>query len=132
MAINITLWGITLALQAAMFNFQGIIALRAFLGVFEAATQPTFTLLSGMWYTREEQAGAVTFWYVAFVLYRVCAILITEQVHDERCKPDCWWFPRFLLLSCSSYRSNQVLAGSLHYLWYHNRLLGSLCWLVDA
>lgn len=71
MAINITLWGITLALQAAMINFQGIIALRAFLGVFEAATQPTFTLLSGMWYTREEQAGAVTFWFVvtfAFVV----------------------------------------------------------------
>lgn len=71
MAINITLWGITLALQAAMINFQGIIALRAFLGVFEAATQPTFTLLSGMWYTREEQAGAVTFWFVTFTLF-VC------------------------------------------------------------
>lgn len=68
MAINIAPWGITLALQAAMFNFQGIIALRAFLGVFEAATQPTFTLLSGMWYTREEQAGAVTFWFVTFNL----------------------------------------------------------------
>lgn len=69
MAINITLWGITLALQAAMTNFQGIIALRAFLGVFEAATQPTFTLLSGMWYTREEQAGAVTFWCVTITLF---------------------------------------------------------------
>lgn len=67
MAINITLWGITLALQAAMVNFQGIIALRAFLGMFEAATQPTFTLLSGMWYTREEQAAAVTFWLVIII-----------------------------------------------------------------
>ncbi|KAJ5689861.1 hypothetical protein N7462_004253 [Penicillium macrosclerotiorum] len=61
---NIILWGITLALQAAMKNFQGLIALRAFLGLFEAASQPTFTLLSSMWYTREEQGAAVTFWFM--------------------------------------------------------------------
>ncbi|GAM42268.1 hypothetical protein TCE0_044r16075 [Talaromyces pinophilus] len=63
-SINIILWGVALSLQTAMKNFEGIIALRAFLGVFEAATQPTFTLLSGMWYTRKEQAGAVTFWFM--------------------------------------------------------------------
>lgn len=60
---NIMLWGVTLALQAAMKNFEGLIALRAFLGVFEAVSQPAFTLLSSIWYTREEQGGAVTFWY---------------------------------------------------------------------
>lgn len=61
---NIILWGVTLSLQAAMKNFEGLIALRAFLGVFEAVSQPAFTLLSSIWYTREEQGGAVTFWYV--------------------------------------------------------------------
>jgi MFS family permease len=61
---NIILWGVTLALQAAMKNFEGLIALRAILGVFEAVSQPAFTLLSSIWYTREEQGGAVTFWYV--------------------------------------------------------------------
>ncbi|EED13903.1 2-ketogluconate transporter, putative [Talaromyces stipitatus ATCC 10500] len=62
--LNVILWGIVLALQAATKNFAGLITLRAFLGVFEAATQPTFTLLSSIWYTREEQAGAVTFWFM--------------------------------------------------------------------
>jgi MFS family permease len=57
------LWGVTLALQAAMKNFEGLITLRAFLGVFEAESQPAFALLSSIWYTREEQGGAVTFWY---------------------------------------------------------------------
>jgi MFS family permease len=71
MSINIILWGVALSLQTAMKNFEGIIALRAFLGVFEAATQPTFTLLSGMWYTRKEQAGAVTFWYVS-TFFHMC------------------------------------------------------------
>lgn len=61
---NIMLWGITLALQAAMKNFEGLITLRAFLGVFEAVSQPAFTLLSSIWYTREEQGAVVTFWYV--------------------------------------------------------------------
>jgi MFS family permease len=46
-----------------MRNFEGLIALRAFLGVFEAVSQPAFTLLSSIWYTREEQGAAVTFWY---------------------------------------------------------------------
>lgn len=54
---NIILWGVTLSLQAAMKNFEGLIALRAFLGVFEAVSQPAFTLLSSIWYTREEQGG---------------------------------------------------------------------------
>ncbi|OOQ88731.1 putative 2-ketogluconate transporter [Penicillium brasilianum] len=61
---NIMLWGVTLALQAAMKNFEGLITLRAFLGVFEAVSQPAFTLLSSIWYTREEQGGAVTFWFM--------------------------------------------------------------------
>ena len=63
---NIILWGITLSLLAAMKSFPGLITLRAFLGVFEACSQPTFVLLSGMWYKREEQAGTVIFWYVHF------------------------------------------------------------------
>jgi hypothetical protein len=63
LGLNIILWGITLALHAAMKNFAGLVTLRAFLGLFEAVSQPTFVLLSGMWYKREEQAGAVIYWY---------------------------------------------------------------------
>ncbi|KAJ5378404.1 hypothetical protein N7509_011523 [Penicillium cosmopolitanum] len=52
--------GVTLAPQAAMRKFEGLIALRAFLGVFEAVSQPAFTLLSSIWYTRKEQGVVVT------------------------------------------------------------------------
>ena len=62
LGLNIILWGITLSLHAAMKNFAGLVTLRAFLGLFEAVSQPTFVLLSGMWYKREEQAGAVIYW----------------------------------------------------------------------
>ncbi|KAN0110890.1 major facilitator superfamily transporter [Hyaloscypha variabilis] len=64
LGLNIILWGITLSLHAAMKNFAGLVTLRAFLGLFEAVSQPTFVLLSGMWYKRDEQAGAVIYWYM--------------------------------------------------------------------
>ncbi len=49
---NITLWGIVLSLHAATKSFEGLVTLRALLGAFEACCQPTFVLLSGMWYKR--------------------------------------------------------------------------------
>jgi hypothetical protein len=61
---NIILWGITLCLHAAMKGFPGLLALRAFLGLFEAVSQPTFVILSGMWYKRSEQSATVVVWYV--------------------------------------------------------------------
>jgi MFS family permease len=65
---NIILWGITLALHAAMKNFTGLVTLRALLGAFEATSQPSFVLLSSIWSTREEQAGTVIYWYVQFTI----------------------------------------------------------------
>lgn len=39
-AVNIMLWGMTLSCFAAVTNFQGAIAIRIFLGVFESAVTP--------------------------------------------------------------------------------------------
>lgn len=66
LGVNIILWGTILALHAACKNFAGLVAVRTLLGIFEAACQPTFVLLSSMWYKREEQAATVTYWYVLF------------------------------------------------------------------
>ncbi|KAK6529765.1 hypothetical protein TWF281_008926 [Arthrobotrys megalospora] len=60
----IIIWGSILAFHAATHNFAGLVAVRTLLGIFEAICQPTFVVLSGMWYKREEQAEAVTFWYM--------------------------------------------------------------------
>ena len=64
LGINICIWGTILALHAACKNFAGLVAVRTLLGIFEACCQPTFVLLSSMWYKREEQAATVTYWYV--------------------------------------------------------------------
>lgn len=63
LSINVTLWGVMVALTAACSNFTGLVTVRAFLGAFEAVCQPTFTLLSSMWYKREEQGATVVLWY---------------------------------------------------------------------
>lgn len=59
----IILWGSILACHAAAINFAGITALRTLLGIFEAVCQPTFLIMSSMWYKREEQAFIVSCWY---------------------------------------------------------------------
>lgn len=45
-----------------MKNFTGLVILRAFMGAFEAACQPTFVILSGLWYRREEQGSVINLW----------------------------------------------------------------------
>lgn len=64
LALNICLWGGVLALHASAVNFPGILALRTLLGVFEAVCQPSFLILSSIWYKRDEQATTVTLWYM--------------------------------------------------------------------
>lgn len=43
-AFNIIMWGLVLALFATTENFGGAVVIRLFLGVFEAAVTPGFTL----------------------------------------------------------------------------------------
>ncbi|KAJ6076321.1 hypothetical protein N7499_008302 [Penicillium canescens] len=64
LSANILLWGICITLISAMKNFTGLVILRAFMGAFEAACQPTFVILSATWYQREEQGSVINYWYM--------------------------------------------------------------------
>jgi MFS family permease len=55
-------WGTVLASTAACSNFKGLAVVRTLLGLFESVCQPSFVVLSAMWYRREEQAARVTYW----------------------------------------------------------------------
>lgn len=68
LGVNIVLWGAVLALHSVCKNFTGLVVVRTLLGIFEAVCQPTFVVLSSMWYTRGEQASTVTYWYDALAL----------------------------------------------------------------
>ncbi|KAI0179136.1 major facilitator superfamily transporter allantoate [Hypoxylon sp. FL1284] len=62
-AFNIILWGLTLCCMAAVKNFGGAIAVRIFLGAFEAAVSPGFALFTSQWYTKKEQGTRVGWWF---------------------------------------------------------------------
>ncbi|KAH8900297.1 MFS general substrate transporter [Thozetella sp. PMI_491] len=62
LAANIILRGITLTLHSVCKSFAALVALRIVLGIAEACSQPTFVLLSALWYKREEQAAAIVYW----------------------------------------------------------------------
>lgn len=56
-AFNVIMWGTTLALFATVSNFGGAVAIRFFLGVFEAAVTPGFAMFTSQWYTKREQGA---------------------------------------------------------------------------
>ncbi|CAK7221644.1 hypothetical protein SEUCBS140593_004635 [Sporothrix eucalyptigena] len=64
LSFSIVAWGAVLACTAACHNFTGLVVVRTLLGLFESACQPSFVILSSIWYRREEQASRVTYWYM--------------------------------------------------------------------
>ncbi|KAJ5745459.1 pantothenate transporter [Penicillium odoratum] len=63
LAANFLIWGIILACHAATESFTGIMIARFFLGAAEAAVSPGFSMITGMWYKREEQPLRHGVWF---------------------------------------------------------------------
>ncbi|KAI4219465.1 MAG: hypothetical protein L6R36_008307 [Xanthoria steineri] len=59
----IIMWGLVLCCMAATKNYSGALAVRFFLGVFEAAVTPGFALFTSQWYTKKEQGTRVGIWF---------------------------------------------------------------------
>ena len=59
----VIVWGGVLMCHAACNSFSGLMAVRFFLGFFEAAINPAFILLTGRFYKRDEQVIRVAVWY---------------------------------------------------------------------
>lgn len=62
---NIFLWGVLLMAQAAAHNFATLAVLRALSGAAEACADPSFMLITAMWYTRRQQPVRIGLWYTA-------------------------------------------------------------------
>ncbi|CAI7576580.1 unnamed protein product [Penicillium pancosmium] len=63
LACSVFIWGGILMCHAATKSFAGLMCARFFLGVGEAAIAPGFTLLTGMFYKREEQPMRQSAWF---------------------------------------------------------------------
>ena len=65
LGINIFMWGGFLMLQACAKNFTQLAVLRAFSGAAESCSDPSFMLITSMWYTRAQQPIRMGIWYTA-------------------------------------------------------------------
>ncbi|KAI0033575.1 major facilitator superfamily domain-containing protein [Vararia minispora EC-137] len=65
LAVHVFMWGVCVASSAAAHNFQGLIAARFFLGIFEATVAPCFITITQMWWRRREQTMRLSMWYAA-------------------------------------------------------------------
>lgn len=59
---NIAVWGVILMCTAASSSFGGLATARFFLGITEATISPGFVAVTGMWWTRAEQASRSSLW----------------------------------------------------------------------
>ncbi|TRX92144.1 hypothetical protein FHL15_007011 [Xylaria flabelliformis] len=57
--------GFFLMLQAAAKSFGQLLALRFLAGAAEACSDPSFMLITSMWYTRKQQPVRIGLWYTA-------------------------------------------------------------------
>ncbi len=64
-------WGICTACHAAIHNYGGLLTVRIFCGICEAAVPSALMLLSSQWYTRSEQAVRFSYWYCGMGLGQI-------------------------------------------------------------
>lgn len=62
LGVNIILWGAILMTTAACSSFAGVATVRFLLGMTEATISPGFVAVTGIWWTRAEQAGRSALW----------------------------------------------------------------------
>lgn len=62
-AFCIVFWAVALGAHAACKNYSQLVAVRFLLGWFEAALTPAFILLTGRFYTKQEQVTRTSIWF---------------------------------------------------------------------
>ncbi|CAJ2513061.1 Uu.00g011800.m01.CDS01 [Anthostomella pinea] len=62
LGVNIVLWGGVLMTTAACSSFAGLATVRFILGMTEATISPGFVAVTGIWWSRQEQAGRSALW----------------------------------------------------------------------
>ncbi|RMJ26606.1 Allantoate [Aspergillus sp. HF37] len=95
---TVILWGGILMCHAACKDFAGLATARFFLGVSEAAVVPGFSLVTGIFYTREEQPKRQAGWYFGNTLAALVGSLITYGIGHITGAAVSEWQLMFLIL----------------------------------
>ncbi|KAB8257359.1 major facilitator superfamily domain-containing protein [Aspergillus pseudonomiae] len=84
LSLLIFLWGVVLTFHALAKDYAGLMVLRTFLGVFESAISPGFSLITGMWYTPSEHVSRHTFWFAGNASFSIIGSLIAYGIAHYR------------------------------------------------
>lgn len=83
--VTVMLWAVTVMCMAACRNYGDLVAVRFFLGVTESAVAPAFTVITSLYYKRNEQPLRQGLWFlgnaVALVVSAACAYGISLWHH---------------------------------------------------
>ncbi|OQE12849.1 hypothetical protein PENFLA_c061G00751 [Penicillium flavigenum] len=91
-------WGGCLMVHAACVNWGGLMAARFFLGVGEASIAPGFALITGMFYTREEQPARQAAWFLGNSIAVLLGGLIAYGIGNAHVAALTQWQLLFLVL----------------------------------
>ncbi|KAJ5336079.1 hypothetical protein MYU51_009501 [Penicillium brevicompactum] len=91
-------WGACLMVHAACINWGGLMAARFFLGVGEASIAPGFALITGMFYTREEQPARQAAWFCGNSIAVLLGGLIAYGIGNIHVEAIAQWQLLFLVL----------------------------------
>jgi MFS family permease len=56
-------WAVVLACHGAASNFGGLLALRLLLGALESSISPGLSMMTGVWYKRDEHVSRHGVWF---------------------------------------------------------------------
>ncbi|RMZ79847.1 hypothetical protein DV737_g3266, partial [Chaetothyriales sp. CBS 132003] len=102
LAVTVFLWGGILMCHAACTDFAGLVTVRFFLGVGEAAVAPGFALITGMFYTRQEQPLRQGAWFAGNSLANIFGGLVAYGIGQANSSLENW---RLLFLILGSITS---------------------------
>ncbi len=93
------LWGCVTVCAAAVQSYPGLYVQRFFLGFTEASISPAFSLITVMWYKRNEVPLRYAFWYSASgigVLIGSLLLYAIGQIHGKLAP----WRYQFIIIGC--------------------------------
>ncbi|KAH8680802.1 major facilitator superfamily domain-containing protein [Xylariales sp. PMI_506] len=102
LSVNVFCWGAVVACSAAANNFSSLMAVRFLLGVFESCVQPSFIILTGMWYTKKEQTTLTSLWYCMTGVQLMIGGIIAWGVSHFEGHPIKSWQLLFLVLGLTT------------------------------
>ncbi|KEF60304.1 uncharacterized protein A1O9_05155 [Exophiala aquamarina CBS 119918] len=89
---TVIVWAGVIMLHAACYNWGGLMAVRAFLGVAEASCTPAFAILIGLFYKRSEQPSRQNLWFLGQAVGGACGAIITWAVTFLEGALDTWQY----------------------------------------